>query len=158
MGNFTSLEMCFWSNVIWVKLSFYANVFGAVSFWSIVFLGKFPTVFCLLSSWQMSFWPNVKLGKCLSGQMSFWANVFLSKCLYGQMSPRQMSSRQMSSWANVAWANILLGKCRMGKCLWSNVVWANVIEPSLSTPSNVEPIPLCLIYSEHTWTHAHTQT
>jgi hypothetical protein len=85
-----------------------------MSFWAIVFLGKFPSG--QMSSGQMSFWANVFLGKRPSGQMSsgqvsFLANVFLVKCLLGKCCLGKCLSGQM-----YFWANFFLGKCGLGKC------------------------------------------
>jgi hypothetical protein len=77
------------------------------SCWAFACACKGDTIFEKGISWQMSFWANVFLGKCLLGeclscQMSFWAIVFLGKCLSGQIS-----SGEMSFWAIVFFGKYL---------------------------------------------------
>jgi hypothetical protein len=93
-----------------------------ISFWPNVFLGK-RGLLGKCPSGQMSFWANMLLGKRFLGQMSVRANVFLGKylmgkCLSGQISYGQTSYGQISILAreNIFPGKRLIGKCIMGKC------------------------------------------
>jgi hypothetical protein len=117
-----------------------------LSFWANVRLGK-----CLLGKCiyvQLFFCALVCLGKCPSGQksfgqMSFWANIFLGKYRLGKCL-----YGQMYLCANVVWANVTMGNCCMGKCIWANVSGQMSLQVSRTVKILIGCSVLCMLLKQ----------